>query len=228
MAEQSFDDQIREGKEGVASFRDSMKSACDTWLDATAPVLAHFWQQKAREIVVEQSEHTEALGEESVQRLRGEVNQLVANARTHAEDLLLNRNRDLWPHLEQNLENADAEQYLSGTRTTGFRVNDHSSRFRENRGVLTAPHQLQGVYDRALKLVGEPLRASGYDDSSLHAFRGGVARLDGEHYGWAPQMANAINRYADLHEQLIEAIRALRDARKRKSQAGAEKLWGDE
>jgi len=162
MAELSHDERIAELEQRVEGLRPSMEIACNEWLDMLAPVLADFWKRKADDVVVGSPEHTNELDPNSLKRLKGQVNSLVANARQAVRDELVDKRPELWPHLDQ--EETDEpwkKPYQRSGPGSGFRTFINLERRPDE---LMMPDILEAPLARAAGLVADILAEAGYTD----------------------------------------------------------------
>lgn len=222
MAERTFDDLIRGHVEHIESLRSMMAVACDDWLDAFAPVLAEYWQAKAEEMVsVTAPEHTQELGAEGIKSLKAEVEKLAANARAEAEAIVVDGHRGWWPHLDEEVSNHHEKPYMSSGQFSVFRIHKGID---PNRKVEPGPSGLWPMMEQAFRRVEEPLKDAGYGIKYAIASRG-TGSVRGKEYGWTGAMVAAMDRYADMHEEMIRTVRELEDTRKRKKETEAKNLW---
>jgi hypothetical protein len=208
-----YDHEIQALTTQVEDMRQPMTTACEKWLDATAPWAAEFWQAQARNAIERQPELAEARGLDVLRDLKGKVNHLVANARQYTHDYLIGNERALWPHLQDDMlePHKDPTVSRSGPRWSYFRLGGGQFNKPSPPGALRYP------LGRLLTLVADALAEFGFEAAATR----GLA----ERQPWTQSMLLAIEGYSGTDSELIEKQDAVLELRRQKAQKLAGDMW---
>jgi hypothetical protein len=211
---QGFDEQIEELSARLEAYKPRLADACARWLDVVAPWLAQRWDDTARDIVTGQpnvAKQVQAQG--ALTRARGEINDLVANAREVSEELIVRKHQDRWPHLVESPDWWMTERGTANWSELHVFIDTSGRRT----GGIRAPGPLEEPIGQALIRAAELLQPYGFEVST-RAITGWRAELPID-------VADALNEYADLHKQAIEVGASLEHVRAEKARTEAADLW---
>lgn len=223
MGEPSFEEWIAQTDAEVAALRVDMADASERWVDVATPYYAAYWSAKAEEVVTQQSELSKAKGADGLTRLKGEVNNLVANAGAHLRSVVIEAGEVVWPHMAAPT-NMRERIYCELGRQSGFRPYLNQS---PRHDVPSPLHVAESV---VRGLVAEPLVRHGFAFGHIQqvAFpTGGVPRyvLTAADGAWSDDMLREITAYADVHEAALSKLDELERLRRDKERSEAKSLW---
>jgi hypothetical protein len=123
-----FDTEIKQGEMEAEAQRPMMAAALDSWLDATAPWAADYWQAAARKIALANNETLNALGADGAKSLKAEIDQLIARARPYLTRRMVEERESDWPHLLTRMSVERQSKLQRGPSLAGetFRSNGDS------------------------------------------------------------------------------------------------------
>jgi hypothetical protein len=207
--EMDYDNRIAAVMQEISDLRKPMEKACERWLDVTAPWAAAFWNDRARAIVTTQPDVTQKMNPMQVHQLKEEVKTLGINAREFARETLASQS-SVWPHLQKDLLGPVQERRSSPVPPQS------PLRCKRRYGdgeVLDGPAMLSDQMLRYLGLIGPVLTQRGFRVDGLYWHR------------WSPEMAEAVEAYAQMHDRLLELQQELARLCREKAEGEAKSVW---
>jgi hypothetical protein len=216
-----FDDEIGKKAKELEGLRAEMRDATIAWLDTAAPYFEDYWIATARDIVLKQAEHSQAISASKVQALRAQVEALAATSRVYVQRRLVDERHDRWPHLAPQTE-PDDRMFGDGAHRSAFNVI-------RSGGRAQTPTPLGEAFGQVLADVNEIIGQYGYSVSTVSRFTEDQ-RLSipaHSHPSWTEDMVTTMGEYTELHERYIMALLALRTIEREKAEAAAADMWGE-
>jgi len=183
-----------------------MADALTTWLDATAPWVAEFWERSIAEAVQENPDAVVALGEDDRKAVKNDAARLIANARPHIQGRLVDDRARDWPHLKPQTDPGDRAFARHGTigpfdATTAKSSGGHKAVPEAVAG------RLNGVLgDIASVFVHHGFVLTGFEPGDPYGHRG-QWHPDPQHKPeWSDEMVEAMATYSTLHGRYVAAL----------------------
>lgn len=214
----SFDTQIDDVEKRLERLKKQMSDAREAWLDELAPRIAAFWEKKVEAVVTAEADQANELGLEALSGLKAQLKDMTDAARSLAKSKLVEEQPKLWPDLAPQVEPYD-RAFSSGGPSSGFRLHDFYFEETYRGRAVEGPDLLKDPVSRFASEVNLLLRPLG--------FEAGMTRRGQSipEWSWDEELAQAINGYADLHDEYVAELRNLKKIREEKARAEAKSLW---
>ncbi len=204
-----------------------MAAALDRWLDAAAPWVVAFWEASVHAIVERSPDEIQNLGDAGRREVKAATERLIADARRHLQERLVDERPEAWPHLkpQSDAHEPEFESSFSGSGGSAFMAVTRTS---DDLRAQFAPALVTLQLNDVLGEIAAPFAGHGIDlegFSPAGAIRGWTLEHGRHPPDWSESMMESMAEYAELHIAYVHALIARDAAIVHRNQARASDLW---